>query len=220
MKRFFVHIPKNGGSALRFWAKSGDYTEMMCNFWQNYDSLRYSKEEIDFALSSHGWDRNVGHARVTDFIEGYLDDYQTFCIIRNPWDRVVTQFKYMMYRSRKFGIETYGVSCLNDYLNLHERFDGVRLNWLNASTSFFCQKDYIDDKTHCLRFEFYNEDTKNYLGLDQPLHRINRTRGKRSYTEYYDDNLIQKVADMYKDDIDHFDFDFDTPARKNIYYAI
>lgn len=214
---FFLHIPKNGGTALR------RHTEVSCNHWQDFTNLQFRRREVVYGLSLYDWDENVGHVRASDFNEGFLNTYQPFAIVRNPWDRVVSQFEYLMQRyrlleERKVLIKDYSIDCLDRYLDIYERYVGVDFTWLNATTNFFCQKDYIDDRTHCLRFEHYENETINYLGLTDSIKKLNTTK-RQDYVEYYDDKLIQRVADIYKDDIDYFDFDFDTSARKNTYYV-
>ena len=47
----------------------------------------------------------------------------------------------------------------------------------------------------------------------------NVTSIKQNYKELYDPKTIQEIADWYKEDIEYWDFDFDTGARRNTWIA-
>ena len=42
---------------------------------------------------------------------------------------------------------------------------------------------------------------------------------KQNYKELYNAKTIQEIADWYKEDIEYWDFDFDTGARRNTWIA-
>ena len=42
-------------------------------------------------------------------------------------------------------------------------------------------------------------------------------KNRLDYKELYNDKQIQLVADLFSEDIDHWGFDFDTGATKNIW---
>ena len=69
-----------------------------------------------------------------------------------------------------------------------------------------------------LRFENYNEDTKDYFNLlTNPEPRNVTGYLQSTYKSYYNKDTIQVVADWYKRDIDHWGFDFDTGATRNFW---
>jgi len=46
-----------------------------------------------------------------------------------------------------------------------------------------------------------------------PLERVNATQPRRSFREYYDDELIALVSDLYRDDLRLFGYTFDEAVR-------
>lgn len=96
--------------------------------------------------------------------------------------------------------------------------------WMGPLSSWFNQLEWITNQDgivacDCLRLENLTEDISDYLGRKIEIPRRNVTNNKYSYREMYNDELIQIVADTFKDDIDYFGFDFDSTATKNIAVA-
>ena len=103
----------------------------------------------------------------------------------------------------------------------------------NPMMGFHSQKSFIENHdVDCIRFETRSEDLKKYLGdwkeeeehTDLMLCPAGRSSnahlkpnfGKRpDYKSMYTEKQIQIVADIYKEDIEHWGFDFDTGAKRN-----
>ena len=73
-KFHFIHIPKNGGSALR-------------HVLQSYD---------DISLSS------PYHYRYLDIVDHAGRDLQYFCVIRNPWSRTASRYMFARQSAKKW----------------------------------------------------------------------------------------------------------------------
>lgn len=104
----------------------------------------------------------------------------------------------------------------------------------NPQYNFHTQKSYIDETVHCLRYECYQEELSAYLSISQFVDsdldytlRNNMLHTKVGgedyhkipYKELYTEKTIQIVADIYKEDIEHWGFDFDTGAKRNYWSA-
>ena len=107
---------------------------------------------------------------------------------------------------------------------------------LSPTVNFHTQKSYVlDYPVDCLRFEHIDHDIGKYLGLTN-LYKNNtdmdtcptgyeagaenkgdHVKNRLDYKELYNDKQIQLVADLFSEDIDHWGFDFDTGATKNIW---
>jgi hypothetical protein len=70
-----------------------------------------------------------------------------------------------------------------------------------------------------LTLENLNKEAPTYLGVDSMPRARNVTSIKQNYKELYDAKTIQEIADWYKEDIEYWDFDFDTGARRNTWIA-
>ena len=60
-----------------------------------------------------------------------------------------------------------------------------------------------------------NYDLQKYFNIDNTFEKRNVTGYNKTYTELYNNNTIQIVADWYKKDIEFWGFDFDTGPTKN-----
>jgi hypothetical protein len=139
-----------------------------------------------------------------------FDSYFSFSIIRNPWDRVVSQFASMARRPdlRAF-IGMQADASLKQYLHLIGKRRHVQ--W-DRQVRFL-----YDDNGNCLvdfiaRFEALESSIQTImsrLGMDLgPLRHDNRgMRGR--YQSYYDAETREMVAALYAEDIQTFGYNFE-----------
>jgi hypothetical protein len=220
MKKLFVHIPKNGGTSLR--QKRKDF---IVNDYKKHRNV--NQAEAASYLNPLHLKTTFGHIRLRDFDQPTLNTTQPFCIVRNPWSREVSKYKFLLAskkenttktKNRRELLKKYG-QTFKDYFKIREMFQDVPYTWLHAVENFWPQIEYmtINDEVKCdvLRFEHYDEDLNKYMGITGLPHRNKMTQD--DYRTYYDDELIQLVADIYKKDIDYFGFDFDSSAMRNFW---
>ena len=140
-----------------------------------------------------------------------FDNYFKFTFVRNPWDRVVSFYHYQIKRGW-------------DYYPFNKTipFDKFVKNWLKPMrrqtplATYPCY-DWISDKDDNLlvdfigRFENFQEDFDivcDKIGIPhQQLPHKNKSNHKH-YTEYYDDETRQIVAERYAKDIERFGYKF------------
>ena len=61
------------------------------------------------------------------------------------------------------------------------------------------------------RFESLNDDYNSicrYLGTDSKLPQLNVSKNRKKYIDYYDDESLELVTGMYRDDIETFNYSF------------
>ena len=149
------------------------------------------------------------------------DEYFKFVFVRNPWDRIVSQFEY----KRKY-IETHIVDQLKKgdrkynftqkLLNFRGFLDHLVMTNENKDL-YLKQVDWIFDKNKknlvdfVGRFENLQEDFNivcDKIGIPhRQLPHQNKTHHKH-YTEYYDDETRSIVAEKYAKDIEYFGYEF------------
>lgn len=188
-KAFFIHIPKTGGHTV---------SEVLGGFHQNRNK-------------KHG-----RHADPQEYERLYPDKwltYFTFTFVRNPWDRIISYF------SRKWGdiqnnaifdiernriqkaIHDHAAGKLGNKLHLYPQ-----VYWLLDEQKNPYSIDYIG------KVENFQEDFNKILVHigHKPYDEFRKTfaSSRRDYHEYYDDETMQIVANLYKDDIEYLRYTY------------
>lgn len=227
MNKFFVHIPKTGGTSLKIYCERNEIHDIFFNHPKD-DHQNLNVEEAIEGLNKIGRLGPVfAHLRYRDYVEEVRKKYQAFCIVRNPWALEVSKYKQLMNTSKERGVFELFRKKTNmtftEFLKFKDSFGKSDYLWLHSIPSSHSQLTYIksnEGENNCdvLRYEMYQKECKLYLN-----HNINLkervSRNKTDYRKLYKKRDIQKVADWYKDDIDHFGFDFDSFATRNTYYT-
>lgn len=194
-KYVFVHIPKTGGTSV-----------------SRILSTVHRKNVVVLA-----------HCTIRDLrLEyGFSKSYFKFCVVRNPWDRLVSHYFHLLPLKTRKG------TAFRKYLkskNLHNFRDfvlsGLRKIPLTDERSghrlFAPQCMWIKGKHRLLvhyvaRFESIREDFAficGRLGLrDLVLPHMRRSKHEY-YKSYYDDRMVNEVAEVYQQDITSFGYDY------------
>ena len=201
LKIMFVHINKTGGSSIvRALNMLQVHLSVELIFSENIDKDEQYK-------IWQGWEQ--GKRRTTynweslENIKNFWDDYQTFTVVRNPWDRIVSDFFYCI----KEGYIPQDSSFRDEVVynkDNKERWKQPCYDWLTLNGEL--KVDNI------LRFENLASDfTQMCEQLNLPkginLPHLNKTKHKH-YSEYYDDEMKEIVAEKYANDIKHFNYEF------------
>ena len=167
----FVHIPKNAGSSISAWLD--DYGA------QHVDNIRHSSLQ-DSKLD--------------------LSKFYTFCVVRNPWDRMISLYSYALKVSNQQPIE------FIDWLKKNYKFSK---HWYSISTP---QVDWIKTEPNLIiKYENLEKDFKyiqQKLNSQKPLPVINVSK-RQHYSLYYDNWSRDFVADLYAKDIEKFNYNFE-----------
>ena len=186
-KFIFIHIPKNAGTSI---------TETFNMDDKGHHFFNYYKDKYPTIWQS----------------------YKKIAILRNPWDRVVSNYEYARleksYWHSSENDRPYGQhpdynllkdisfeECVNILFNNKSSFK--HQGWSN-------QNEYISIDGKIMVDELINQsDIKNYIKkeFNIDLLEINKSRSK-SYKEYYNQDLIDKVYQIYKDDVNLFNFNY------------
>ena len=206
LKCIFIHIPKCGGSSIEktLWPRSEDRNE--ANLYWGFISKYHNKYQtggLQHLLASQV--RQEVGAKI-------FEEFYKFTFIRNPWDRIISQFAYMQQRPDL--MEYIGMNIdteFKSYLGLIQQKEHVQ--WMPQ------YKFILDGEGTLLvdqigRLESFETDFSSILAalkLDQSEEAAHLNRSNRkSLNEYYSDReAVEMVADIYAKDIELFGYCFD-----------
>lgn len=206
-KFIFIHIPKTGGHSVdKFFLNKNmvDDTKWHCTGNQIFNFLGEDK-----------WQQ-----------------YKTFTIVRNPWDRMVSEyswqaqtgenqiatpwgnkevtFKQFLKMVSKSPTDHHDMNSIRSFDTWY-RHQEIKDGHLNEQYKFVIDstgKTIIDN---IIKFENLNEGFRNMLSCigmpAEDLPHLNKSKHKH-YTEYYDQECIDMIHDRFRGDIDKFDYKF------------
>lgn len=157
-----------------------------------------------------------------------FDSYYKFALVRNPWDWLVSYYFYIQNVLQKFGFNP-SQGTIPHILAAPTFRDAVlrlRNNTSQWDWGAIPQHKWVcDERGNILvdyvgRFEDLSGSFRyigEKLGLDSAalLPHENATK-HRSYTEYYDEEMIEIVRQVYQKDIEIFGYDFDKSPKEGI----
>lgn len=187
-KLIFIHIPKNAGTSI-------------C---KNLDTEDVGHHKYDYYVSKYPKEWN---------------EYKKIAIIRNPWSRTVSNYEYGKMS------ESYWHSFTKKTLyGPHPDYELLKnMSFEECVNSFYedrtllkhhgwsLQYNYITDQNKnivvdiLIDCENVNSEFKKLFNID--LININQSKHK-DYKEYYNDDLINKISQIYKKDIQIFNFKY------------
>ena len=180
-KPIFIHIPKAGGTSIESIVR------------------KHNKD-----LPQHCLHRTVKYYSEEERNSGFV-----FSFVRNPYDRLLSAHKYLTggfgtKQNTRFGktlssnFKHFVKNELHIYMNNKVHFRPMTF-WLNDVLDFI-------GKTENYEQDFNNVCDK--IGIPrQKLPHKNKSKHKH-YTEYYDDETREIVAEKYAKDIEYFGYKF------------
>jgi len=185
-KFIFVHIPKTGGRSIE---------KALANYG------------IDDIVRRHGNGKLKNpHFTINKYLDTYIDfdlkSYFWFTTIRNPYERFVSEYFYSKRQKKT-------VSSFKEWV-IFDEIEQTSYPLHSASQLSFTSSErrQID---YTIRFENLQQDFNfvcDKIGIPrQQLPHENKTKHKH-YTEYYDDETREIVAQKYAKDIEYFGYEF------------
>jgi len=194
-KFIFIHIPKTGGTSIE--------RVLDTNIQLENPDLYSGHVEGNTLFDDKHW-------TTIDYQQNFpklFDSYFKFMFIRNPWDRMVSQYEWRnLAICLKSKIELPEKISKQDFKSFLQRQEGWRYIDLMQDKKGNRGIDFVG------RFENLQEDFNivcDKIGIPrQQLSHYNKTKHKH-YTEYYDDETREIVAEKYAKDIEYFGYKFE-----------
>jgi len=220
--KIFVHVPKNAGMTIRHSPMLKD--KILVNNTSRHINQKYV-DGLTEQMRKTNDHLGAEHARWRDLRKDYRDQFQSFAVVRNPWDRVVSRYffaKKVIEVEKKSPSSYAAVSSFEAFLEERFKWGETEFMWHRAVRGWYPTWDHVSDQmgiqcmTDNMRFGHLNEDICKYFDIPEMSRSRNVTAlNKGTYQDLYNKDTIQIVADWYKKDIDFWGFDFDTDAQKN-----
>jgi len=209
-KSIYFHIPKNG-----------------CTSVKNhlYNLVGDGNHEVDI----HEYDFPFVPV---DLLKTDYKDFLKFAFVRNPWSRLVS-----CYNNKIRSSELTNAFFTNGIHNGFKRFKGLFYGDMpfnefvdavcsipdsKADVHFISQLFWLTDLSGELLPNYIGRLEKLELAIDDiyqksglSLHNMsvkNQSKQKAQYTEYYDEDLKEKVRERYAGDIEVFGYQFESNA--------
>ena len=199
-KFIFIHIPKTAGSSIRSLLQSKALetpNSRMSRLLKNFNlPSDYQKFRFRFHYTLLEAEKKLPN--------NVFDSYKKIAFVRNPWDRVVSNYAYKVH----------GTS--NKERNRNDSFEEFILSEITRKKRL--QSDYIVDSTGKVacdfigHFESLEEDyerMQTFLEVKLPaLKKLNSSKRRESYRDYYTERTKALVAKYYEKDIELFKYQF------------
>jgi hypothetical protein len=198
-KLIFLHIPKTGGTSIKKALRSLGF-----EFKQSYNKT--------FA--------KYGGSHRTPASYDLPKDFKIFSFVRNPYDRLVSEF---IWRKEISPRRNYGTDTFEEFVksivepNAHFRHFYKQLDnslHLNSQYSILSIKgNDIPEVEFIGKFENLEDDFTTYMkskGFEEikKLRHLNQGPREKDYKIYYNDYTKEAVTKLYKDDLEHYGYTF------------
>jgi hypothetical protein len=194
----FAHIPRCGGTSIEdvIWPERRSVEDLWMGFVSTYRNAHHT-----------GGLQHLPAKLIRPLVGAEVfDGYFKFSIVRNPWDKAVSQYCYMRRRPD-----------LRAYVGMDERADFktyLRLVRETAHAQWEPQHTFIFDDAGKLlvddlgRYETYERDVTRIfarLGITARIPHANCSE-REPLERYYDREAIEMVAQTYAEDIRLFGY--------------
>lgn len=185
-KLTFIHIPKCGGTSVSRWLTNLGAVQR----GGKHDGIQHVKPEYYH--------------------------YTPFSVVRNPWSRLVSWFHYdtkinadkvargkgkgdygKQHQICKLGFD-YWLNYGLDYKNTWFIHKTPQYKWIPANIEYIFKLETINEEFKVIQ---------DLVGCNKPLQKKNTTKHK-GYRSYYTPATMNLVANIYKRDIERFNYDF------------
>ncbi|MFC1866518.1 sulfotransferase family 2 domain-containing protein [Thermodesulfobacteriota bacterium] len=137
--------------------------------------------------------------------------YFKFAFVRNPWDRLVSCWKNKVVDSNYYRFSDKQLLKMQSFENFVEFVKSKDIKRCDHHIRLQSKLIDLNVVDFIGRFERFEEDlikVTQIIGIEYIKTYKNESKNKSNYMEYYDDRLQSMVADLYRRDINIFQYDF------------
>jgi len=229
----FLHAPKTGGGSMKLALAQGRPETInkipascfrLINGTGAWIREKYKYPRQDFVLSIYH--KNLFFYKNKLFTEKCFNNALKFTMVRNPYERLFSLYKWKSARfnevkvnnggysekSVKMSLSSLGksASLIGDRVSFREFVLNHNLYLNEAEKSNVL--DFVGlEFDRVIRFESIEEDSKiilDELGISEGIPHVHNTPKTDDWRSYYDEDTIQVASMIYSKDIDFFGYSF------------
>ncbi|MDJ0821099.1 MAG: sulfotransferase family 2 domain-containing protein [Paracoccaceae bacterium] len=204
----FVHIPKTGGTSLAMALEDRAHRDDIL-IGDTPKAIKRRGRLKGLAARGRLWK----HSTLAD-IDGVLSPKEIsgmfcFTLVRNPWDRMVSYYHWLLEQSFDHPAVTLAQS--HDFAGFLQH-PQTQLSIQKSPARWYLTDALGREHTSLiLRLEHLQDDIgplADHLGFLPQIPHLNPSQRDRDYTTYYDDSLRDVVAQVCAEDIARFGYRF------------
>ncbi|MCB9800043.1 MAG: sulfotransferase family 2 domain-containing protein [Candidatus Omnitrophica bacterium] len=209
-KLIFIHVPKTGGQSIE--KALGIYGVNNCGSNEADFNIGYGIFQEKKALQHCTLDEMLSFKLVS---KQQIQQYFKFAFVRNPWDRVVSEYHWNIEIPDKPKHFYPGIT-FSEFVDLY--IENRTLEAHITDDHFSLQSDFVYNSEGQLvvdylgRFENLKKDFHKICRINRvPCEKFPHVRKTthEHYSVYYDHKSKKQVEKYYQKDIDHFKYAFE-----------
>ncbi|WP_160116438.1 sulfotransferase family 2 domain-containing protein [Ruegeria sp. AU67] len=194
LKTAFVHIPKTGGSTISTIMRRPKFGSL-------------TKQEPCPTVNKHA--SVFVHL---DQLGLEAQNYFKFSFVRNPWDRLVSAYHYIIVRRKELDLVV-NHATFESFLGsfVEEPLHYLNIPYFKPQSSFLVNDNGDMPLDFLGRFETFEKDLSEVLreiGSRRMFFRHRKKSKRRDYREYYSAESSEAVGEIYIRDVQNFGYDF------------
>ena len=198
----FVHVRKAAGTSLRHILEQVSLAKNN-QLW--YKMLSRNGFKVDY--HKHSFRKHSALIEAEKSMpEGVFENYFKFAFVRNPWDRLVSEFEYIKTQNTHSRYKKLSQMTFEQYIEFQgKRASAHQFNVLSNKKGEL-GLDYVG------KFERLDESLvyiSEKINLDcSQIPHINKIK-RQPFQSYYNDATAERVSELWVKDIEVFDYQFD-----------
>ncbi len=163
-------------------------------------------KSIEHAVFNFAKGSKSEHKRAADYDRNIIKDYFVFSVVRNPWDRYISQILFDKRDPKD--IKKFLEGDLDPKNSNGMGIIHGRSLWSYKDHFMINNKMVVDE---VLRFENLEEDWKKVAKITgiESLPKVNVNLNRKHYSHYYDDESKEMLRKLWSWDIEKFDYEYE-----------